>query len=57
VVFTDNSTSAVAWQWDFGNGVGTSTASNPTYTYSAPGTYPLTLTVFNNDVATPSPRM
>jgi len=48
VVFTDNSTGAVAWQWNFGDGVGTSTASNPTYTYSAPGTYPVTLTVFNN---------
>ena len=48
VVFTDNSTNAVAWQWDFGDGVGTSTASNPTYTYSAPGTYTVTLTVFND---------
>ena len=31
MVFTDNSTNAVAWQWDFGDGVGTSTASNPSY--------------------------
>ncbi|MCB0400764.1 MAG: PKD domain-containing protein [Flavobacteriales bacterium] len=35
----------VQWQWNFGDGVGTSNTQNPTYTYTTPGTYPVTLTV------------
>lgn len=44
--FTDFSTSAGGvsqWSWDFGDGVGTSTAQNPSYTYTAAGTYTATL--------------
>jgi gliding motility-associated-like protein len=32
-----------AWNWNFGDG-GTSTLQNPSYTYSSPGTYTVTLT-------------
>ncbi len=34
--------------WDFGDGSGTSTLSDPEYTYAAPGTYMVTMTVTNN---------
>lgn len=34
-----------AWSWDFGDGVGTDTAENPTYTYTANGTYDVTLLI------------
>lgn len=47
MTFTDQSTGAVAWNWDFGDGVGTSTLQNPSYIYAAPGTYTVTLTVWN----------
>jgi PKD repeat protein len=33
--------------WDFGDGLGTSTIENPTYTYPAPGSYAVTVTVAN----------
>ena len=36
------------WKWDFGNGA-TSSKQNPSTTYFAPGTYTVTLTVFNAD--------
>jgi PKD repeat protein len=36
--------SIVSWQWDFGDG-GQSTEQNPTHSYGAAGTYPVTLTV------------
>jgi PKD repeat protein len=47
--FTDHSTPGPSgpitdWDWDFGDG-GTSTSENPSHTYSAPGTYEVTLTV------------
>jgi len=48
VAFKDESTpKPSSWRWDFGDGSGTSTAQNPTYTYSEPGTYLVTLTVRN----------
>ncbi|MDT8392844.1 MAG: PKD domain-containing protein, partial [Bacteroidales bacterium] len=37
----------IQWWWDFGDG-GTSTIQNPTHTYTAPGTYPVTLAVETN---------
>jgi PKD repeat protein len=49
VSFTDTSTPAsappssiVAWSWTFGDGVGTSTQRNPSYTYTANGSYSVT---------------
>lgn len=47
--FTNNSTgNAVNYQWNFGDG-GTSTDANPTHSYSAEGTYSVTLTAFNSN--------
>jgi len=47
VVFTDNSVlAATNWQWDFGDG-NTSTEQNPSYTYTAEGTYTVSLTASN----------
>lgn len=51
VSFTDTSTdsdgSVVSWSWDFG-GDGTSTAQNPSHTFSADGTFNVSLTVTDN---------
>ncbi len=45
VQFTNQSTGDIqAYAWDFGDG-GTSADVNPAYTYAAPGTYTVTLTV------------
>ncbi|MHA1974399.1 MAG: PKD domain-containing protein [Candidatus Hodarchaeales archaeon] len=47
VNFSDLSTNNPdAWAWDFGDG-GSSTAQNPSYTYSAAGTYTVLLTASN----------
>ncbi|MEN8006704.1 MAG: S8 family serine peptidase [Candidatus Krumholzibacteriota bacterium] len=47
VTFTDQSTNdPTSWSWNFGDG-GTSTAQNPTYAYTAAGTYTVTLTATN----------
>ncbi|WP_301664451.1 PKD domain-containing protein [Methanoculleus frigidifontis] len=49
VQFTDESTGdPTSWTWDFGDG-GTSTDQNPSHTYSAPGTYTVSLTATNAD--------
>lgn len=45
--FTDLSTAATSWSWDFGDGFGFSSVQNPTYNYSTPGTYTVTLIVTN----------
>lgn len=42
-VFTNTSANATNYQWDFGDGIGTSELESPTYTYSEPGTYTVTL--------------
>ncbi len=47
VDFTDMSSGDFdGWSWDFGDG-GTSTAQYPTYTYTTPGNYNVTLTLTN----------
>ena len=49
VNFLDISTGgANNWVWDFGNGI-TSNSQNPTYVYSKPGFYTVTLTASNNN--------
>jgi PKD repeat protein len=46
VTFTNQSTGATSYNWNFGDG-GTSTATNPGHTYTAAGTYTVTLTATN----------
>jgi subtilisin family serine protease len=50
--FTDTSTdpdgAVVSWSWTFGDGA-ESSAQNPSHTYSVGGTYPVTLTVTDDD--------
>jgi PKD repeat protein len=48
VYFTDlSSGNPDTWLWDFGDDVGLSSFQNPSYTYSKPGTYDVTLIVSN----------
>jgi len=48
VKFTDTSTnSPTGWSWNFGDKKGTGKSENPTYTYSAPGTYNVCLVASN----------
>ena len=48
VQFTDASTgSPTSWSWDFGDGSPTSSAQNPSHTYTANGSYTVTLTATN----------
>src|SRR2546422_117416 len=53
--FTDQSSdpdgSVTSWQWAFGDGTTGSTAQNPSHTYSAGGSYTVTLTVNDNQSA------
>lgn len=44
VIFTDQSTDAVAWLWNFGDG-GTSGLQNPVHTYNSAGSYDVRLIV------------
>src|SRR5437899_3517975 len=57
--FTDQSSdpdgSVTSWQWTFGDGTTGSTAQNPSHTYSAAGSYTVTLTVKDNQNASTSP--
>src|SRR5437762_6722532 len=57
--FTDQSSdpdgSVTSWQWTFGDGTTGSTAQNPSHTYSAAGSYTVTLTVKDNQNASSSP--
>ena len=49
VQFTDQSSNGpTSWNWTFGDG-GTSTAQNPSHTYTAAGSYTVSLTVANPD--------
>jgi PKD repeat protein len=45
--FANTSTGAASFAWDFGDGIGASTEASPAYTYTAPGTYTVTLTAFD----------
>jgi PKD repeat protein len=46
VSFVDESTGTITtWSWDFGDGIGTSSQKNPTYVYTSPGTFDVSLTV------------
>lgn len=47
---TDPDGTVVAWSWNFGDG-STSTQQNPSHTYTAGGTYNVTLTVTDDDGA------
>src|SRR5207249_4261072 len=57
--FSDQSSdpdgSVTSWQWTFGDGTAGSTAQNPSHTYSAAGSYTVTLTVKDNQNASSSP--
>ncbi len=57
--FSDQSSdpdgSVTSWQWTFGDGTSGSTAQNPSHTYSAGGSYTVTLTVKDNQNASSSP--
>ena len=49
VNFTDMSDGVpVHWDWDFGDGSPHSTLKNPSYTYTVPGVYPVSLNVWND---------
>ena len=47
VSFTNVSVDGETYAWDFGDGIGTSTEENPTYKYTASGTFTVTLKVTN----------
>ena len=47
VAFTSNAQLAENYQWNFGDGIGSSIEENPTYTYSSPGVYEVTLLASN----------
>jgi len=44
-----NGTVINGWAWDFGDGSGTSTLQNPTYIYTSPGNYPVSLVVTSDE--------
>ncbi len=46
VTFTNTSTNSTSWSWNFGDG-STSTAQNPVHTYTAAGTYTVSLIAYN----------
>ncbi|MEY3982863.1 MAG: hypothetical protein RL160_420 [Bacteroidota bacterium] len=48
---TYGGTGTVIYSWDFGDGKGTSTLRNPSYKYSSPGGYAVTLTASVNGCA------
>ncbi|MEO0899005.1 MAG: PKD domain-containing protein [Bacteroidota bacterium] len=47
VTFINNSFNGQSYAWDFGDNVGTSTAEEPTYTYTATGSYEVRLIITN----------
>lgn len=51
IQFSDKTEGASSWYWDFGDG-GFSNEREPVYSYSAPGTYDVSLTVNGTDTKT-----
>lgn len=50
IIFTDSSCFATTYEWDFNNdGIIDSTDPNPSYSYTNPGTYTVTLNVENDN--------
>jgi len=47
VTFTNTSGDASTYSWNFGDSIGSSSAENPTYTFTASGTYNVSLTSTN----------
>tara|TARA_B100000809_G_scaffold266787_1_gene331572 strand:- start:6066 stop:7682 length:1617 start_codon:yes stop_codon:yes gene_type:complete len=47
--FTNTTSNGSSYVWDFGDNIGTSTDENPTYTYTAEGTYTVKLIATNID--------
>ncbi len=47
VQFSDRSTGAMVWLWDFGDGSGESMLSDPSHTFTQPGSYHVSLKVSN----------
>lgn len=55
--FTDlSSNSPTSWSWNFGDG-GMSNQQNPSYSYSTPGTYTVTLAATNQDGTTTESKL
>ncbi|MBI3520296.1 MAG: PKD domain-containing protein [Bacteroidetes bacterium] len=48
VTFTNTSSNSVSDNWNFGDGFGFSSISNPTYNYTAPGIYTVSLIASSN---------
>jgi gliding motility-associated-like protein len=46
-VFTDNSTAAISWDWNFGDASLINTTQSPSYIYTNPGNYSVSLLVTN----------
>ncbi|MBS1776481.1 MAG: PKD domain-containing protein [Bacteroidetes bacterium] len=47
ILFSNQSSNALSYVWNFGNG-NTSNAASPTFTYTTPGTYTVTLVALNS---------
>jgi PGF-pre-PGF domain-containing protein len=56
VQFTDVSQNAISRSWDFGDGSPLSTEQNITHTYSAEGTYTVSLTAINENGTSPTSK-
>ncbi|MEW6468009.1 MAG: PKD domain-containing protein [Bacteroidota bacterium] len=57
VQFTNSSSNAVSWQWDFGDGSATSFVSDPVHTYTAAGSYTVSLTATSGNCSASAGRI